>query len=53
MNNKALKVMGIVTTIVGVGLSLVTKYVEDKTLDHKIGEEVAKALSEKATKIES
>lgn len=47
MNNKVLKIMSIATTVVGVGLSLVTKYVEDKNLDHKVAKEVAKALSEK------
>jgi len=52
MNNTTLKIIGTVTTLAGAAISLVTKWVDDKTLDHKISEEVAKVIAEKVTKIE-
>ncbi|MDR0918111.1 MAG: hypothetical protein LBM93_02515 [Oscillospiraceae bacterium] len=41
-----IKVIGIASTILGVGSTLVTEWVNDKKLDKKIAEQVAKALSE-------
>ena len=53
MNDKLLKGLGVGATLLGIGVSLITKMVDDKTLDRKIKEEVAKAMAEKATKIGS
>lgn len=53
MNNKLIKILGIGATVLGIAASLITKMVDDKALDRKISEEVAKALAEKSVKIES
>ena len=53
MNEKILKILGVVTTILGVGVSLITNWIGDKNLDNKVNEAVAKALAETAKKIES
>ena len=52
LNEKAIKAIGIVTTVVGVGVSLVSNWVNDKNLDAKITEKVAKAVTEQARKTE-
>lgn len=46
-NEKIIKVLGIVTTVLGAGLSLVSSWVQNKELDTKINESVAKALAER------
>ena len=53
MNNKLIKVIGIGATVLGVVTTLVTNWVNDKNLDHKISTEVAKAIAETSTKIGS
>lgn len=45
MNIKALKIVGIATSVVGVVASLVGNYVGEKQRDNKIAEEVAKAVA--------
>ena len=52
LNEKAIKAIGIATTLVGVGVSLVSNWVNDKNLDAKIAEKVAKAVTENAVKTE-
>lgn len=47
MNIKLVKVISVATTLLGIGLSIATKWVDDKALDHKISAEVAKAISGK------
>lgn len=47
MNKKVIKVIGVGATLVGVLTTLVTGWVNDKTLDMKISNEVAKALEKK------
>ena len=47
MKNK-LKILGIVATIAGAGVSLISDYVNKKELDAKVTEKVAEALA-KAT----
>lgn len=42
----AIKVLGIVTTIGGLGLSLLSSFVEDRKTDAKIEEKVRLALAE-------
>ena len=46
-NDKLIKIIGIVTTVVGVGVSLVSNWVNDKNLDMKVNEKIAKALADK------
>ena len=52
LNEKAIKAIGLVTTILGVGVSLVSNWVNDKNLDAKIVEKVAKAVTENTKKTE-
>ena len=47
-NKKLVKGIGFATTIIGVGISLITNWVSDKKLEIEIEEKVAKALAEKA-----
>jgi hypothetical protein len=53
MNGKVIKVIGFVATVVGLGASLVTDWVNDKKLDDKINTKVSEALAEMNSKIES
>jgi hypothetical protein len=48
MKPNFMKIAGIVLPIVGAGLSLATNWLDDKKLDEKVTEKVAKALSEGA-----
>ena len=52
LNEKAIKAIGLVTTILGVGVSLVSNWVNDKNLDAKIAEKVEKAITENAKQTE-
>ena len=52
LNEKAIKAIGLVTTILGVGVSLVSNWVNDKNLDAKIAEKVAKAVTENTKETE-
>ena len=45
MNTKTLKILGVVTAIVGIGVDLLAGYVGDKKLDNTISEKVAEALA--------
>lgn len=47
MDNKMIKVIGIVTTIIGVGANLITDWVGEKKMDEKIEEKVNEALARK------
>lgn len=53
MNGKVIKVIGFIATVVGLGASLVTEWVNDKKLDDKINAKVSEALAEKNSEIES
>lgn len=46
-NDKLIKIIGIAATVVGVGVSLVSNWVNDKNLDMKVDEKIAKALADK------
>ena len=50
LNEKAIKAIGLVTTILGVGVSLVSNWVNDKNLDAKIAKKKKKAITENAKK---
>lgn len=39
-----LNIIGLTATVLGVGLSLLTDWVEDKKIEKEIGEKVAKAV---------
>ena len=45
MNNKLVKVVGVVCTLIGFGLQIVQSKLEDNKLAEKVAEEVAKQLN--------
>ena len=47
MKNDLLKSIGLVTTVVGVGTTLLNSWVEDKKRDEKIKAEVDKVVTER------
>lgn len=46
MNVKMMKIVGIATTVVGMGVTLVNEWIGNKQMDVKITEEVSKAVEE-------
>lgn len=46
LNSKTIKIIGVVTSLVGAGATLVSNWVGDKQLDEKIAEKVSKAVTE-------
>lgn len=48
MSNTVLKVLSIVTTLLGIGVTLVSGYVQNKEMEQKVIAEVAKAIAPKA-----
>lgn len=49
MNNKAtwIKILGMVATIIGMGATLLTDWVNDQKMDEKIAEKVFEATNQK------
>lgn len=45
MNGKFIKVLGLVATVVGLGTTLITDWVNDKKMDERIDEKINEALS--------
>ena len=45
INEKMVKIIGIVATIVGMGATLLTEWVADKKMDEKITEKVTEAFT--------
>lgn len=45
MNRKFIKVIGLVATVVGLGATLITDWVNDKKMDERIEEKINDALS--------
>lgn len=45
MSTKLIKVLGIVTTILGIGVQLVSGFVQDKKLEQLVVKEVEKAVT--------
>lgn len=43
-----IKFIGIATTVIGIGVNLVTDWVNEKTMDEKIEEKVNAALAQKS-----
>lgn len=46
MNNKTIKIIGYIATIVGVGATLVTSWVNEKQMNEKIDEAVKQRLEQ-------
>ena len=47
MNRNLIKFIGIAATMVGLGVNLVTDWVNEKKMDEKIEEKINEALAEK------
>lgn len=47
MNRKVIKIIGIIATIAGMGINLVSDWVNEKKMDEKIEEKINEALAEK------
>lgn len=45
MNSKVIKIIGMAATVLGMGATLVTEWVNDKKMDEKINDAVDKALA--------
>lgn len=45
MNGKIIKIIGLIATVAGVGVNLISDWVEDKKMDEKIEEKVNEALA--------
>jgi len=45
-NGKTVKILGIVATIVGIGVTLLTDWLDDKKMDEKISQALAKKITE-------
>lgn len=52
MSTKMIKTIGILVTVIGAGLNLVSDWVDEKKMDEKIEEKVNEALTLKDKKIE-
>lgn len=47
MNSKMIKVIGMVATLIGIGVNLITDWVDDQKMDEKIDKKVNEALAKK------
>ena len=47
MNLNVIKIIGLATTLVGMGAELLSNWVEERKLDEKIDEKIDKALKER------
>lgn len=47
MNRKIVKIIGLFVTVAGIGVNLLSEWVDDKKMDEKIEEKVNKALAVK------
>lgn len=45
MNGKLIKILGIAATVIGMGATLITDWVNDKKMDEKIEEKINEALA--------
>jgi hypothetical protein len=46
MDSKLIKILGMTATVIGMGATLVTEWVNDKKIDEKITKKVTEALNE-------
>lgn len=47
MNSKMIKVIGMAATLIGIGVNLITDWVDDQKIDEKIDKKVNEALAKK------
>jgi hypothetical protein len=47
LNEKVLRILGIVATAAGIGVNILASWVSDKKLDQELNKKVAKALENK------
>lgn len=47
MNSKMIKVIGMAATLIGIGVNLITDWVDDQKMDEKIDKKVNEALAKK------
>lgn len=45
MNRKMIKIIGLIATVAGVGVNLLSEWVDEKKMDEKIEEKVNEALA--------
>ena len=53
INEKMVKILGILATVVGIGATLLTDWVNEKKMDEKINEKINEALANRENEIES
>lgn len=53
LNGKLIKILGITATIIGMGATFLTDWVNEKKMDEKIEEKVNEALAQKDEEEES
>ncbi|MBR1703148.1 MAG: hypothetical protein IJ716_14570 [Lachnospiraceae bacterium] len=46
MNGKVVKTIGIITSVAGFGLSLISDWVDESKMKNEVSEQVAKAVAE-------
>lgn len=47
LNSTAIKIIGIATTLIGAGVSVLSSWVDDKKMEERIEEGIDKALAER------
>ena len=47
MNSKMIKVIGMAAALIGIGVNLITDWVDDQKMDEKIDKKVNEALAKK------
>ncbi len=47
INGKLIKILGIAATVIGMGATLITDWVNDKKMDEKIEEKINEALAKR------
>lgn len=53
MNPKLIKILGMVATVIGCGVTLVSNWVSEQNMKQEVKDEVERALSERETDQES
>ena len=50
LNKKTIKIIGLIATVMGMGATLATDWVNDKKMDDKIEEKIAEVIAQNAEK---
>lgn len=53
MNSKMIKVIGMAATLIGIGVNLITDWVDDQKMDEKMDEKIDKKVNEALAKKEA